>query len=136
MSGSRNRRAGHGFELTIKNIFISLGFPHVVTCRSESRSRDGEGIDLINKDEATNGRLPFNVQCKNSNRIPKYDELLNRIPKTPGVINVILHKFTCNKGNKNSTGKFVTKGHYAILEMDDFLKLVEENKKLKEGGLP
>lgn len=126
---SRNRNAGHDFEKAIaKKLREELGFVHVVTTRSESRGRDGQGIDLMNKDELVNGRLPYNIQCKNScERVP-YFQLLRDLPAGTGSINVVLHKFT----EKKPGGRFDTKGYYAIMDMDDFLliaKNLEDNRK-------
>lgn len=119
---SRNRNAGHDFEKAIaKKLREELGFVHVVTTRSESRGRDGQGIDLMNKDELVNGRLPYNIQCKNScERVP-YFQLLRGLPAGTGSINVVLHKFT----EKKPGGRFDTKGYYAIMDMDDFMSMAQ-----------
>jgi len=129
---SRNRNAGHAYERTCRDLLIDAGFPHVVSTRSESRSRDAQGIDLINKDEGTNGRLPYNVQCKNYATHLKYADVLGRIPKVPGVINVIFHKLTSNKGKSNKMGQFVTQGHFAILHKEDFLQIMKDRIELEE----
>lgn len=128
----RNRKAGHGYELTCKNLLIEAGFPYVVSTRSESRSRDADGIDLINKDESTHGRLPYNIQCKNYATHLKYHEVLKRIPKLPGIINVIFHKFTSNKGKTNKAGQFVTQGYYAILHKEDFIQIMKDRLELEQ----
>lgn len=120
-NGKRNRLAGHGFERECAKAFRKIGFPHVVTTRSESRSRDNQQIDLINKDEAVNGRFPFNVQCKNSAAKVRYPKILSELPKTPGVINVIIHKQTGKVNNK-----FMSKGKYVIMNMDDFMQMVKD----------
>lgn len=127
-NGKRNRSAGHSFELKVKDLLVEAGWPHVVTCRSESRSRDNQGIDLINKNEAKNGRLPYNIQCKNATKIPNYIALLTKMPKEPGIVNVVLHKHC----TRTETGMFHPKGHYAVVHMDDFLALITELKRLKE----
>jgi hypothetical protein len=129
---SRNRVAGHNYERTCKNLLIEAGFPHVVSTRSESRSRDADGIDLINKDEGINGRLPYNIQCKNYTTHLKYFEVLKRIPKIPGIINVIFHKLTTNKGKKNVSGQFIVQGHYAILYKEDFIQMMKDRLELEE----
>lgn len=121
MGGKRNRQAGHNFELEIAREFRELGFPHVVTTRSESRSRDDQKIDLMNKDEAKNGRFPFNVQVKNSTVHLRYAKILSELPSTPGVINVVIHKQT-EKVNE----RFLPKGKYAILHLSDFLSMVRK----------
>lgn len=125
-NGKRNRSAGHSFELAVVKHMKEHGFPHVVTSRSESRSRDNEGTDLINSKESINGRLPYNIQCKNVCSPLKYPPILAGMHKTPGVTNVIFHKCT-----KRSATNFIPVGNYAILDMEDFLKLISElnNKK-------
>lgn len=123
VNGKRNRAAGTGWERELAKIFRDLGFPHVVTTRSESRSRDAQKIDLINKDELKNGRLPYNVQAKNVRGHLQYGKVLSQLPANPGVINVILHKQTDKVGTK-----FITKNKYAIMLMDDFFTMVKKIK--------
>jgi phosphoketolase len=124
MSGTRNRREGHKLERDIAKYFRDIGFPHVVTTRSESRSRDDQKIDLINKDEAVNGRLPYNVQLKNTTVRPAYPALLAEMPKVDGVINIVIHKQTQRNGDR-----FLPIGKYTILYLDDFMNMV---KRLRE----
>lgn len=125
-SGKRNRAAGHDFERRVAELFRNIGFLDTVTSRSESKSRDDQGIDLINKDEGTVGRLPYNVQCKNTNAAVNYYQVLGKMPTVPGVINVILHKFTERKNNT-----FFPRGHYAILSMHDFIQMAERLRVLE-----
>lgn len=141
---SRNRQSGHSWERTCAQQLREIGFPHVVSSRSESRSRDDQKIDLINKDEGTNGRLPYNIQCKNTCQLVPYHEILTRgkgktvtpkalgtkkiklvepMPTVDGVINVIFHKYT---SNKCTSGKFIAQGEYAILKKNDFLEMIEQ----------
>lgn len=114
---SRNKNAGHGYELNVRDIFRNLGYLNVTTSRAESRNRDNQQIDLINEDEHINGRLPYNVQCKATSQIVNYHEIFNdtekmvKVKKGPlkgtkvakvikgmpiikGVINVVFHKYT------------------------------------------
>jgi hypothetical protein len=118
---SRNRSAGHGWELEMARFFRELGFPHVVTTRSESRSRDASKVDLMNKEERTNGQFVFNVQAKNMVGHVKYAKLLDEMPKEDGIINVVAHKQT----QKNESGRFMGRGKYIIMNMDDFKSIVE-----------
>lgn len=128
-NGKRNRWAGHALERVVMNLMKAAGFPHVVTSRSESRKRDSQGVDLMNTNELENGRLPYNIQCKCTTERPKYDLLLKGLPKVKNVINVIIHKYTVR--SKASGATFQTRGHYAILDMDDFLALIKEREELK-----
>ena len=121
MTGKRNRQAGHKFELDVRNMLIEAGYPHVVSSRSASRLRDAQKIDLVNADEFTQGRLPFNIQCKNTCGGVNYHKLLDELPKD-GQMNVIAH----NRTVKTAGGKFVTKGQYAILPLEAFIKLINK----------
>lgn len=127
-NGKRNRNAGHSFELEMADALRKAGFPNVVTSRSENRSRDAQKIDLVNKDEAKNGRLPYNVQCKNSVGKLSYQKLLSELPKNEGIINVLLHKQT-----EKATTRFITRDKFAILYLNDFFKMVELLDKYKKG---
>lgn len=125
--GNRNRTAGHGFELEVINrLKETKMFPHVVSTRSENRTRDGQKVDIINRDELKNGRLPYNFQCKNTCRVEKYHELLAEMPKGTA-INVVMHKRT-----KRTGARFNTIGYYAILRQGDFIDLIKELERLKK----
>lgn len=122
-NGKRNRQSGHAWEREIAKTLRSLGYPHAVTTRSESRSRDAQKIDIMNKDESRNGRLPFNIQAKCSSTHVKYGRLLSELPIEEGVMNVVLHKQTEKKDSR-----FFAKRLYAIMFMEDFLELVKLKK--------
>ena len=125
MGGKRNRSVGHKLERDIAKILREeVGYKDVVTCRSESRSRDNEKIDLINKNEAVVGRLPYNIQCKSSVKLIKYPLVLSELPKLKGITNLIIHQQTEKKGTI-----FKTKDKFAILYLDDFVEIM---KKLKQ----
>lgn len=156
----RNVRAGHGYERDCRDEYRRIGYKHVVTSRSESKSRDDQKIDLMNEDEHLNGRFPYNVQCKNSCEIINYGNIyrghtkITKSKKTgelktidvppmtivPGVINVIMHKHTRLIKREITTGEkkgqleeiFEKLGEYAILTKKDFLSMVTELKRLKE----
>lgn len=125
-----HRTAGNNYELTVMHWFRSIGFKHLVTSRSESHSRDDQKIDLINKDEAINGRIPYDIQCKNVSQHLKYKAILDEIKPKKNIIRVIFHKLTEKTGKTKTI--FVHKGHYAILHAEDFLKMVAELEKLRQ----
>lgn len=127
-NGKRNRAAGTGWEREVAQMFREMGFPYVVTTRSESRSRDAQKVDLMNKDEWKHGRLPYNVQCKNVKGHLKYAKLLDELPKIPGLINFIAHKQTEKKNNR-----FVTTDKFAILRLEDFIKMMDRLQKYEQG---
>ncbi len=159
---SRNKNAGHGYERDCRDIFRNLGFVHVTTSRAESRNRDNQKIDLINKDEEKNGRLPYNIQCKCTTVLVNYHEIFNdtekmvlikkgpnagmKIAKTikgmdkvPGVVNVVLNKLTTKEivvevknGLPINVEVFQPRGFYAIMRKQDFLMMVMEREELKK----
>jgi hypothetical protein len=123
-NGKRNRTAGHNWEREIVKDLQSLGFTHVCTSRSESKSRDDQKIDIINKNELLNGRLPYNIQAKCTTGHLKYGKVLAELPDGTGSVNVIFHKQTEKAGNR-----FVTVDNFAIMYLEDFYAII---KKLKE----
>lgn len=126
--GKRNRAAGHNWERECVKLLKNIGFPHVVTSRSENKKRDADKIDLMNTDELENGLLPYSVQCKTLSTTAPYPKLLSEMKSLKGAMKVVFHKQT----KKSEKGKFVETGRYAIVELGDFLDLVSENTRLKE----
>ena len=119
-NGVRNKSAGNGWELAIVNKLKSLGFGDLITTRNGSRSRDAQKIDIMYRDEYISGRLPYNIQAKNLSKPAPYPKLLSELPIIDGIINVIFHKQTA----KNSAGRFMTRGMYAICNLDDFYSMM------------
>ncbi len=120
MSGSRNRNAGHGWERDSARGFRECSYPFVVTTRSESKSRDDKGIDLMNKDEYKNGLFEFSVQCKCTQKNPDYHSLIEELPKDFG-IPIVFHRKTL----KTKT-RFRVVGEYATLRVEDFYNLLRK----------
>jgi Holliday junction resolvase len=141
-----NRTAGHRFECDCAKELREIGFEHIVTSRSESKTRDNHKVDLMNSEEGIHGRLPYNVQCKSTASSLSYDKLYKEIQQVPGVINVILHRVT-KRVESHRVHKFNTLGEYAILSKEDFLfmakmllvankekeDLVKQNNELRTG---
>lgn len=120
-NGKRNRTAGHKWERTCAKRLREAGFTHVVTSRAESKSRDDSKVDLMNKDEYKNGRLPYNFQCKSTTQNTNYYKLLKELPQGSPELNIILHEKTEKRGEK-----FVKVGEFAIMEADAFFELITE----------
>lgn len=127
-NGKRNRAAGHAYELEVVNLLKTHGFPHVVSSRSENRTRDGEKIDLVNSNEFKNGRLPYNIQCKSVTGKLAYHKVLSEIAKEPEVINVVFHRQTEKVGTR-----FMAKDRFSILYQADFLKIISELERYKKA---
>lgn len=120
MATNNSRQRGHSWELACIKLLKAIGWTHLVSTRSESRNRDNQKIDIMNANEDKNGRIPINVQAKNYSTRLDYPKVLGEMPQDGDQINVIFHKYT-EKAGKN----FMTKGTYAILELDDFIKIFD-----------
>jgi hypothetical protein len=118
---SNNRRRGHNWERKCASLLRDIGYDEVKTCREESLSRDALGIDLCNISD-------FNVQCKTFSTPIHPDKILNKMPDEEGRVNVIFYKKTEKAGKR-----FMTKGEYAILHLEDFLQIIWEMKKLQSS---
>ena len=124
MGGKRNRSVGHSYERkTAKRLREELGWKHVVTSRSESKTRDDQKVDLMNHDEYTNSRMLFDIQCKNTTVNVNYHKLMGEMPDLEETMPVILH----NKTQKAEDGsKFMKVGEYALMKADDWYTLMSE----------
>ena len=107
-----NRRRGIRWELVCIKAIRHL-FPKAVSSRAESRERDAAKVDICFSGD-------FNIQCKLSNKRVHYEEILESMP-VEGQINVIFNKLT-RKSGKN----FLPLGTYAMLTMEDFIKMMEK----------
>lgn len=63
-----SKNKGSAYERKIAKELRELGFTGVVTSRSESKSKDDDKIDLIDKD----GYLPIEIQLKSTQATPSY----------------------------------------------------------------
>lgn len=116
---NRNRTAGHSWERTCINILKKIPyFKNSVSTRSESRNRDNDKIDIMNKNEDENGRLIFDIQCKTTCNTLNYSKVIEsmNIKKMP----LIFHRQTEKKGKT-----FYKKEDYIIMKMDDFIEILK-----------
>lgn len=67
-SAAYSKNKGNRYEQKIAKELREIGFTGVVTARSESKSKDDDKIDLIDKD----GLLPCEIQLKCTQSIPSY----------------------------------------------------------------
>lgn len=125
MGTKRNRNAGHDFEEAVV-IDLRPLYPYIATARGCNRHRDGEKVDLVNRDELKHGRLPYNFQLKNVCGGVNYLGIITLMPRDlPHVHNVVLHNYTIKKTTKTGTSRFVTAGTFAILQYKDFKQLLK-----------
>jgi len=114
---NRNRTAGHDWERESAKKLEHIGFKDVVTSRFESKSLDNAKVDLTRK---FGNRLPINIQCKSSSKAFSLGEVLEEMPKDKK-INVVFLEQT-----KKAKKYFVKHKEYAVLSLDDFLKLIKD----------
>ncbi len=100
-----NRDAGHRYERDLAEAYRRAGCGDCVTSRSESRSRDDQGVDLCFTG-------PVNVQAKRWKSAPSYHDVLAKMPDEPGQINLIHHKRP-------------RKGAVVVMAESDWLEVVE-----------
>lgn len=104
---NRNRTAGHNWE---REIILSLKLfnlaPYAVSSRSESANRDAEKVDVMNKDEYKNGRIPIDIQAKTTAGNLNLPKLFDELPRWGR--EVVFHNKTKKIGKQFRTiGKFV-----------------------------
>jgi hypothetical protein len=132
-NGKRNRAAGNKFELDRCKQWQGVGYPQVVTSRSESRSRDDAKIDLMNRDEAVNGIFPYAEQCKCATKTQPYPKILAQTAEKAKklgeeLIPVLTHRMT----SSDAAGRFQITGEYAILYLEDFMYLAAIRRQYEE----
>lgn len=104
---NRNKTAGSNYERQIAAELRDLGFD-AVTSRSESRSLDNAGVDLV-----TN--FPLAPQMKISVNQPNVHKLL-----TETEAEIIFYKRV-----EKAFEKFMSKGEYVMLRKEDFYKIIK-----------
>jgi len=119
VTNSRNR--GNSFERAKRRELIQIGYPDVVTSRSESRSMDARGVDLLG------ASLPCYVQCKLSNgrhfnHHRWYMERNDMLPDDKPT--VVFNKVT----KRTESGRFIEEGEYAVMPLTFFYQLLNRNE--------
>lgn len=122
-NGRRNKNAGNALEQMIVRELKAI-YPDIATSRLCNRYRDGQKVDLCNKDESIHGRLPYNIQCKNTSAGVNYLQLHGIMPDTPNVGNVIVHNYTLRKDLAGGGSRFETAGMFAIMQYRDMQRLL------------
>ena len=105
-------------------------YPNVVTCRSTNRTRDGQGIDLCNAEEAVYGRMTDDIQAKTTTKAPDFVELLAGI-KQHDVLDERMPVVFWRKTGKSPSGRFMVQGQYAVAYLEDYLKLLQAREALR-----
>jgi hypothetical protein len=105
-----SRTKGHDFERVMAERLREIWSECYTTRFKGSLWLDHCGVDLVN----TPG---FNIQLKALERVPSYHDILKSMPKDKNT-NVIIHK----KNNR---------GIVAVMDLEDFIKLLKDNGKFK-----
>lgn len=117
MSGKTNRRRGNNYELQIVKELKDLGFECVVTSRSESKAKDNDKVDIIDKCS----QLPFNIQIqiKKTAATPNYFKIRESSTVENETFVIIWNK------QKRAKVNMVSEGESVILDKKLFYKLIE-----------
>ena len=78
------KQKGNRFEQAVARKLRQL-FPNVRTARECNKWLDGQGVDLVET-------YPFYIQCKHVERGLDPHKVLEHMPSTPGMYNVLLWK--------------------------------------------
>lgn len=78
------KQKGNRFEVAVARMLRPL-FPNVQTSRLMNKWLDGQGVDLVET-------YPFYIQCKHVERGLDPHAVLEHMPSTPGMYNVLLWK--------------------------------------------
>ena len=115
---SRNRTAGNNYERDIAKFYRKVGFPHVVTSRSESRATDNRKIDLMNKDPFRNGEFPLAPQCKTAASNLDVVKVFKEIDSDK--IKVLHYRRT-----KKAKTRFVSQGDFVVIDLEFYGELLK-----------
>lgn len=127
-SSTRNRSAGHSFEQMVARELKPI-YPDIATSRQCNTLRDGQKVDLCNKDEFRVGRLPYNFQLKNVCGGLNYSGIHGEMPTDlPHIGNIVVHNYTVRKKLKTGGVRFETKGIYAFMTFRDCERLLAYRK--------
>ena len=117
----KSRTKGANLELQICKRLAEIGFPNCVTARGESKNKDNDKIDIIDKD----GNLPTNIQAKHTKVLPNYFKIKEACSDKSLPFTIIW--------KKSSEGQQASPGTVAIIDVEFFYKLLEiYNKDAKD----
>jgi len=128
--GSRNRLAGKAYEEEIiKEIDATGLFPHLGRTEEINKGLDKKKLDIVPIDKSLIDEFEYKIQAKSTTKIVQYNKLLGELKENFGGIPVVMHK----KTERVSDDRFLTEGRYAIMYQEDFLRIIADLKRFKEG---
>lgn len=102
---NRNRSAGNAYECKIAQELRELGY-EAATSRSESRSLDAKGVDLVSN-------FPLQTQMKTSCNQPNFHKLL-----TETEAQIVFWQKTEKAGSR-----FMAQNEYIVMAKEDFYRV-------------
>lgn len=110
-----SRSRGNAYERLIAQELRDLGFPGVVTSRSESKRMDNAKVDLID----TEHKLKCLLQLKLTQATPNYFKIREECPIKDAPFCIIWNK------TKQTDATYRSIGEAVILDKDFFYKLIQ-----------
>ena len=110
-----SRSRGNAYERRIAQELRDLGFPGVVTSRSESKKMDNAKVDLID----TEHKLKCLLQLKLTQATPNYFKIREECPIKDAPFCIIWNK------TKQTDATYRSIGEAVILDKDFFYKLIQ-----------
>lgn len=116
-SGKYSKNKGSNYELKIMHELQELGFPDVVTSRSESKRFDAKKVDLIDP----TGKLPFYPQIKCTLNTPDYFGIKEKSGLTDKEFVLFWNRQVVKKGQIDMSSL----GEIVMLTKEYFYKLLK-----------
>lgn len=111
-----SRSRGNAYERRIAQELRDIGFPGVVTSRSESKRMDNAKVDLID----TEHKLKCLLQLKLTQATPNYFKIRNECPIKDAPFCIIWNK------TKQTDSTYRSEGEVVLLDKDFFYKLIQK----------
>lgn len=134
--GKKSRRKGASYERDIAHIFQNFtGYDFVRTpqsggfCKKSDKAEDFRG-DILPADKDI--RLKLHIECKNQEKWNLKDWLRQAQEDCPvGRIPIVVMK----KANTNKSGQKGNQQNLVVLDLDDFLQLVDVSKVVEKRDI-
>lgn len=125
----RNQLAGPAYEREIVKKINAIGiFPEVCRTADSYPNLDKQKLDIVPIKEELFKDFVYKIQAKSTTQAVPYMKLLEQLKQHDG-IPVVFHK----KTRRVEGDRFLTEAHYVILEESDFLQIIGDLARYKEG---
>jgi len=131
---NRNRNAGHGWEREMSTLLNDQKvFPEVGTARELSRNYDANKIDIVTRVIEEMPDLGLAIQAKTTTVTSPYPKLLAELKSGMKVLGLNLLPVVFHKHTKRVGERFMPKGNYAIMYLEDFIPLYTKKTAFEKG---